>query len=329
MTNKEKYEQFCKTTYVPVYSKPWYMDALSGPENWDVWLYENSGNTYGAMVYYFERRGESKQYLYITKAPFTQTNGLVFYEDKNRGKIAQAEMEKKIIDSACDFIETLGLDVYEQQYSHTFVDWSPFYWRNYTVFVRYSYIIDDTTDLERIWKGYKKDYRNQILKGQKLTHVSTDITEEEFYEQYKKVFAKQGKPCNMPRDMWHRLYQSSIENNAGMMLCSKDDENNIHAILFLVWDERYMYHLLGGYNPDYVKSQGYLALTHYAICLAHEKGLSYDFEGSMIHQIAKSYRQFGGDPKPILRIRKVFNRDIVLAEANNYIELLKSERTSK
>ncbi len=38
MTNKEKYQAFCEHTYVPIYSKPWWMDAVCGPENWDVWL---------------------------------------------------------------------------------------------------------------------------------------------------------------------------------------------------------------------------------------------------------------------------------------------------
>lgn len=326
MNNKELYQKFCETTYVPIYSKPWYMDAICLPENWDVWVYEKSGMIYGSMPYYLERRGDKKQYRYITKAPFTQTNGVLFYEDKERLKIAQAEMEKKIIDAACEYIDSLGLDVYEQQFTHTFCNWSPFYWNNYTVFVRYTYIIEDTSDLEKVWKGFKSDYRNQILKGQKLTHVSEDISMDVFYEHYKKVFEKQGKPCNLPYDMWNRLYSSCMQKKCGKLLCSKDAEGNIHAILFLVWDERYMYHLLGGYNPDFVKSQGYLSLTYHAITLAHNMGLAYDFEGSMIPQVAKSYRQFGGTPKAIYRVRKVFNPDIVRKEAEDYIKLLNDER---
>ena len=53
--------------------------------------------------------------------------------------------------------------------------------------------------------------------------------------------------------------------------------------------------------------------------MAHEKGLAYDFEGSMIKQIAKSFRQYGGEPTPYYRIRKVFNADIIRAEAERYI----------
>lgn len=30
MTNKEEYQEFCETTYVPIYSKVWWMDAVCG-----------------------------------------------------------------------------------------------------------------------------------------------------------------------------------------------------------------------------------------------------------------------------------------------------------
>ena len=64
MTNKERYEKFCESTYVPIYSKPWWMDAVCGADNWDVWLYESGGNILAAMPYYMEQRGA---YRYITK----------------------------------------------------------------------------------------------------------------------------------------------------------------------------------------------------------------------------------------------------------------------
>ena len=81
MTNKEKYAEFCKTTYVPIYSKPWWLDAICKPENWDVWLYESGGNILAVMPYYMEKRGN---YNYITKAPLTQNNGIIFKEESRK-----------------------------------------------------------------------------------------------------------------------------------------------------------------------------------------------------------------------------------------------------
>lgn len=74
--------------------------------------------------------------------------------------------------------------------------------------------------------------------------------------------------------------------------------------------------------PEYQKLDTYNALIWEAIKFTSEKGLKYDFEGSVIKRISKSYREFGGEPKPYFRIRKVFNPDIIHKEAEQQIETL-------
>lgn len=322
MTNKEKYKLFCEQNYVPIYSKPWWMDAVCGEDNWDVWLYESGGNILAVMPYYLQKRGE---YLYVTKAPLTQNNGIIFAKDEGRKPVKEAELQEKIINAACDAIEEMHLDVYEQQFMTSFTNWTPFYWRHFTNFLRYTYIIPDTSDMDKVWSDFSPEYRNEIKKGRRLTQVCTDITPEDFYDAHEQVFLKQGASCPFSREFWNVLYRACQANGTGKMFCAKDEENNIHAVLFLVWDEKYAYHLLGGYMPEYSRSQAYPALTFHGIGFAHDMGLAYDFEGSMIKQIAKSFRQYGGVPTPYYRIRKVFNPDIVRAEAEQYIRDMDKE----
>lgn len=326
MTNKERYKEFCRVNYVPIYSKPWWMDAVCGPDNWDVWLYatgEDALSIEAAMPYYTEDRGT---YHYITKAPLTQSNGLIFKQYSGRKLASQAELEERVIYAAEVFIQCLKLDVYEQQFHYTFQNWQPFFWKNYTCTTRYTYVIQDTADLEIVTANFSSNCRKNIRKGQRLTSVCSDITESDFYSEHEKVFLRQGRQCPFSRELWHRLYHACIENEAGNALCAKDVNGNIHSLLFLVWDEKSAYHLLGGYMPEYSSSQSYSALTYHGICIAHEKGLAYDFEGSMIHRIAIAFRQFGGIPTPYYRIRKVFNPEIVRKEAEDYILRLQNEK---
>lgn len=322
MTNKEKYELFCQQTYVPIYSKPWWMDTVCGAENWDVWLYESGGNIMAAMPYYRETRGA---YQYITKPPLTQHNGIIFREDGLRKAPKEAEFQEKVIRSACTFIQSLKLDVYEQQYAPTFQNWSPFSWEQYTCVLRYTYMLRDTSDMAAIWDGLAPAYRNEIRKGQRNSSVSTAITPERFYDEHEKVFLKQGRPCPFSREFWYRLYAACREHAAGQMFCSIDENENILSLLYLVWDERSVYHLLGGYMPEFSSSQAYPALIYHGIEFAHDKGLAYDFEGSMLPQVQRSFRQFGGTPMPYYRIRKVFNPAIVRREAEDYIRSLQAE----
>lgn len=322
MDNKKDYLSFCSSTYVPIYSKPWWLDAVCGEDNWDVWIYKKDNHILAAMPYYKEVRGS---YHYITKAPLTQNNGIIFLEDQTRKKTRQAKFEEEIIGHACDFIDSLNLDVYEQQYQHSFTNWLPFSWRNYSCLTRYTYVIDETSDLESVERNFTQDCRRMIERGRRATSICNDMNYEDFYKYHELVFKKQGLNCPFSFQLWERLYYSAIKNNSGSIFYAKDKNNNIHAILFLVWDERYVYHLLGGSMPEYSVSQAYAYLTYHGISIAHKMGLSYDFEGSMIERISKAFRRFGGDPKPYFRIRKIFNPEIIRLEAEKAIIQLQHE----
>ena len=164
MTNKEKFTQFCAKTYVPVFSKPWWMDAVCGEQNWNVWLYEKGNTVLAAMPYYFEIRNG---YKYITKAPLTQNNGVIVrwqQEAKISNKLA---MEEEVYQAACDFIKSLQVDVYEQQYMPSVTNWLPFFWNGYSAIPRYTFVIRDTTDSERIFSEFSHNCRKNVRKGQK------------------------------------------------------------------------------------------------------------------------------------------------------------------
>lgn len=326
MTNKEKYQDFCKKTYVPIWSKPWWMDAVCGSENWDVWLYEDGGNIWGAMPYYMETRGK---YRYITKATQTQNNGIIFRYNSNSSAIAKEKLREKIIREACHYLDSLGIDVYEQQYHHSFQNWTPFYWHNFTNIVRYTYVLEELQSKEDAWNRISSNYRNVIRKGERLIHVTSEITLDKFYAAYQTIFRRKNMKVPISEEFLQRVYQSATEHNSCKMLCARDEAQNIHSILFLVWDEQAVYHLFGGYVQEYAKTQSYPVLTWYGIQFAIEQGLSYDFEGSMIDGVAQAMRQFGGEPKPYYRIRKVYNPDIVRKEAEDYIARLAREQEEK
>ncbi|MCM1261961.1 MAG: GNAT family N-acetyltransferase [Butyrivibrio sp.] len=319
MMNKEKYKQFCESVYVPIYSKPWWLDAVCQSSNWDVWLYEKGGDILAAMPYYMEMRG---QYQYITKAPLTQNNGIIFKFYKESKRETKAKFQEHVIDAVNEFIESLALDVYEQQYHYSFDNWLPFYWNQYTAMIRYTYVLEDTSDLDMLWDGISSSYRNIIRKGYKIAKVCEGHDADEFWELHKKVFNKQQLECPFSYDLWIRLYKACKENNCAKILYAKDSNGCTLSIIFLIWDEQSVYHLLGGSMPEYQNMQTYDMLIWEGIKFASKMGLKYDFEGSVIKRISKSMRQFGGKPMPYFRIRKVFNPEIIREEAERQILLL-------
>ena len=293
------------------------MDVLCGKENWDVWLYEKGGTIHAAMPYYKEWRNGA---LYITKALLTQNNGIIICYPPSQKPEARYRHEEHVINAACDFIESMGLGVYEQQYHYSFINCLPFMWRGYTAIPRYTCVIEDTGDLEKIWANYTADIRRSLRKAEKHTSVSTDIHPAEFYAEHEKIYMRQGLNCPFSEEQWLNLHQKCTENHAGQMLCAKDGDHRIASLAFVVWDEKSMYLLLGGNMPEYKSFDSYTQLIHTAIGMASARNLRFDFEGSVIKRIFKSYRDYGPQMKLYFRIRKVFDASLMRNEAEQQIK---------
>lgn len=321
MTSKEKYTKFCDKVYVPVYSQTWWLDAICTPEGWDVWLYENNNEVLAAMPYYHEKRGE---YKYITKAPLTQNNGIIFSYPSGIGEIGKAAHEEKIINEMNKFIESEMVDVYEQQYHYSFKNYLPFFWNGYEAIPRYTYVIDKSLSIEEVWKKVSSKQRSVIKKGKRFGRYSEEISKEIFYEEHEKIFLKQGLECPFSYKMWERLYEDAKKNNQGKAACYKDGDNNIGSLIFWVWDEMSVYQLLGGGIPEYQNLDMYDSLIWDGICMAKKMEKAYDFEGSMIKRISKSFREYGGALEQYFRIRKVFNKDILMEECRRHCESLEN-----
>lgn len=305
MTNKERYDRFCRdvSAYVPVFSRSWWMDAVCGQDNWDVYLVGEGMDIKAAFVYYLCKEDEEVR---IKRAPITQNNGIIFRYPENQGVAARQHYEEKIVDEVCDFIETLGLKGYEQQFHYSYTNWLPFFWRYYKEITRYTYVLEDTRDYEYLVANYTSKTKNGIRKAQKYLHIEKCTDTGEFYQINKMSFDRQGLLPPYTEPILEKLYASGVRENAVEMFKAVDEEGNIHSVAMLVWDEKSVYYVLNGTNPELKMFQGNLLLIDHGIRFAHEKGLKFDFEGSVVKGINHVFREFGGKPTPYFRIYKEF-----------------------
>lgn len=305
MTNKERYHQFCLngSAYVPVFSQDWWMDAVCEPEYWDVYLVGNGMDIKAAFVYYLDG---SKGDLCISRAPITQNNGIIFRYPEGQGIIAKQHYEENIINEICDYIETLKLKRYEQQFHYSYTNWLPFFWKYYEDVVRYTYVIENTDNYDDMFNRYASNTRKGLRKAQRHLHVEQCIDIEEFYAVNKMSFDRQCMRMPYTFPILERLHRACKERSSGIMLKAVDNEARIHSVAMLVWDEQSVYYLLNGTNPELKMFQGNLLLIDHGIRIAHEMGLKFDFEGSVVKNINHVFREFGGIPKPYFRIYKEF-----------------------
>lgn len=307
LEEKALYNKFCEKNYIPIFSKPWWLDAVCGRDNWGVHVLEKSGQFLGAMPYYVENRNG---YEIITKAHHSQNNGILISYLPDMKYVAILDRQEEVINEMCDYIESLNVDKYEQQYHYSFTNCLPFKWRGYEAMVRYTYVIDDTSDMDKICAAFKYIVRNQIKKAEKIVTVKEGMDIEKFYEINKLSYDRQGIEVPFSLKLFSRIEQCCVANNCRKILYTQDEEGNIHSVAYLVWDEESLYFLINGIDMDYTWSQSNSLLIRESIKVAHEMGKKFDFEGSVLQPIEHIFRGFGAVQKMYFRIYKTFNKEM-------------------
>lgn len=306
--NKEIWKEICKKEMsVPIFSQPQWLDVVCPNKDWDVYLVGKDKNIKAALVYSIF---ENEKGRYIGRIPMTQNNGLWIKYPLNQGIISKQSYEEKIIDEVCDYIEGLGLYMYDQQYHYSFSNYMPFFWRYYSGVTKYTYVIEDTSDMEKVRSDYSSKLRNAIRKAENGISVCETEDLHMFYEVNKKTFVRQGMMMPFTYEFFEKLYKGCKEHNACKLLLAKDTNEQIHSVAMLVWDKMSVYYFLNGTDPELKSSQANVLLIDKGIEIAHEKGLRFDFEGSVIRGVNHAYREFGGIPKPYFRITKKFGEEL-------------------
>ncbi|MCR5482410.1 MAG: GNAT family N-acetyltransferase [Clostridia bacterium] len=303
MKSKERYQVFTESTYIPIFSQPWWLDITCGSDNWDVYVVEKGGKPIAAMPYLIK---DTKEGRIITRAPLTQNNGIIISYPPKQKYSSKLDYEDRIINEICDYIESLNLKRYDQQYNYRFENWLPFFWRYYSESLKYTYVIEDAHDLKIVEDQFSSDARNMLRKAKdKVKTVDSDDVAL-FYKLNRLTFERQGRETPFSQVLIEELFCASQERKCSRLLFAIDDSENVHSGAFLVWDEHSVYYLINGTDPNYKNSQANTLLIYEGIKQAHDLGKAFDFEGSVIPGVEKAFRQFGGVRKPYFRIYKEF-----------------------
>ena len=176
------------------------------------------------------------------------------------------------------------------------VDLQPFIWEGFSPGIMYTYIIQLDKSLEDIWKAMEDNVRNHIRKARK---DGITITKGDDFNQtinlVEKTFARQNtKVHDQPTVSSYN--EVLAERSQCKSFLAKDKDGDYIAAAYIVWDNRRSYYLLGGYDSEKSHS-GALALVLWEAIefTKQELGLEeFDFEGSMVPQLERFFRGFGG-----------------------------------
>ena len=302
MTDKEQYRELCtKEPSIPIYSRDWWLDCVCGENRWDVLLYcsdRDSEAVEAAFPFFIPyKKG-------ITMPTFTQTMGIWFNPDFEKENYSKELLRKQVI---CEqLIQRLPEHTYfVQNFHYLFSDWLPFYWRGYHQTTRYTYILPDIRNISDVEKNRSYDIRQNIHKARTKyqIEIKTNIPVNLFLKIYAKTFERQGEKAYQPTIL-RRLIETAYSRNQGNTWGAFDRSGQLHAAVFVVWQENCAYYIAGGSDSTGRKSGAHLLVLSEAIRAVSGISASFDFEGSMIPGVERVFRSFGAIQKPYFTISK-------------------------
>lgn len=330
MTNKEQYTLWASSQpTLPLSMQPWWMDAVTAGKEWDVILVrkkdifpqednvqtaEDESPIVAALPYLFRRKWFM---TYIVMPQQTQIGGIYCPPPSEDESTDSVQLRyQKIVTFVVAKLAEMQLWYYYQQ----FPIGSPFprLFKQYGFHVdeRVTYRINDLSNLDKVIDAFSKNKKRQLQKALSL-HADMTLTPEQFYQFHAQCMLKQKRSLSYSREFFLVLERKSARLNQSQILAIKDADGQLCAAAYLVWDQETMYYLIPCYNPDLKQSGASALLVLEAIKLAREKGVLFDFEGSMNRGIAHHYRQFGSTPTAYYSVRHYYKKLFWLANIYN------------
>ncbi len=300
MDNKSKYIEFCKTNPdIPIFSMDWWLDITVGEHNWDVSIIERNGEIIASLPYSL-----MKKYIFnvINMPKLTPFMGVWIKYPSNQKYTTKLSYEKDYFNA---LIEGLPhFDAFYQDFHWSFTNWMPFHWQGFKQTTGYTYVLENTRDLEQLFSNFRENIRREIRKSEKMITVVVEEDIDKFYNIHKKTFDRQQMSSPYPLELIKKLDEACKIRNCRKMWFALDDKGQVHSAIYVVWNSKAVYYLMSGGDPQLRTSGATSLLMWKAIKEASEQNKQFDFLGSMIEPIDRFFRGFGAVQKPYLQISK-------------------------
>jgi lipid II:glycine glycyltransferase (peptidoglycan interpeptide bridge formation enzyme) len=179
------------------------------------------------------------------------------------------------------------------------LDLQPFAWTGYSIFVDYTYRAS-LADLEETWMGMEDKKRNDIRKAERegivvdQTATLTDILALE-----EMTLQRKGKIIDFGEAELRREAALRASHQCRSFV-AKSKEGAALAGVYLVWDEKCAYYLIGGHSSSSAHRGAaslaiWEAMRYAGTTLALKK---FDFAGGNMRMLERFFRDFGGSLTP-------------------------------
>lgn len=273
---KQKYNLFISENYVPVFYRPWYLDAVCDSP-WDVVIHEEDGEVLGILVFMIKKKFGLTYILHPSLCPYM---GPLFYGAQNL---------EVVYKSLINQLPKYHLMV--QDYFHALPEI-----KNIRIISKrnYTYIINRDIELDELNSRLSSDRRRKIRKASEQFIIEEEERFSILADFLQNTFAARGKSNPYVNGNLAKLDKQLSKHHSRKIVKCIDTHGNIMAMGYFVKDEKWVYNLATGVDSSYSHEAMSLMIWN-EITSALKSGRSFDFEGSSIPGVEAFYKAFKGD----------------------------------
>lgn len=300
MKNKEIFKNWCIAhPEIPLFLQYDWMEIVAKPEQWDVALVESTDGIQAFLPYFKKRK---LQFEIITVPPLTPYMGPWINYPEGQKEAKRLSYEKKMMEQL--IAQLPKTDKFIQYFHPEITNWLPFFWNGFEQSTRYTYILDDLTDSDKLFQELQGNIRREIAKAQKSLTISECDEVQTLHTLKEKDPKVKGQEINYSASYFNRIYKKLKAKEACKSWIASGPDGNPIASLLLVWDDNSAYYLAGAVDPDNKNTGAMSLLMWTAIQFSSSVTNAFNFEGSMIEPVERFFRSFGAKQTPYFEIRK-------------------------
>jgi hypothetical protein len=224
----------------------------------------------------------------------TKYSGVLFKE-QNGKYVTRLSMEREVNLRIAQRLKD-DFDLVRFRFPPGPVNLQSFIWEGFLPSVKYTYIIQLDKSAEDIWKEMDEKRKGNVRKAE--TDGITIIPSDNFNQAYQLIEKTMNrKNTGLPsKTVMFNHDRMLVENKQCKAFMAKDRNGDNIAAAYVVWDHKRCHYLFSGNNGDGLHSGAVALATWKAIEYSkNELGLKeFDFQGSMIPEIERFIRGFGG-----------------------------------
>lgn len=299
-----------------VFQRAWWLDAVA-PGSWKYLTAGNAAMPNAVMPIVTSSRMGLKQ-IKMPLLTFLLGPGLAPSDGGHATRVSQEiEWLNALMDQLPPF------DYFCQNFHFSQQLATPFLWRNFEVSILHTYSIENLADLDKVWNSYRSSTRSQIRKAQKTVEVTSDVPLRDIWNLSAMSFSRWRRRPPFSLELLERIHAAGSANTASKGFVAKDAAGNLHAAIYIVWDEHSAYYLVGGGDPEFRNSGGMSLVMHEAIKHAATVTRRFDLQGCNAKSFEPFKRNFGGSLKAVHQVRG-FSRKMRAIQAAQTIVMPRS-----